>query len=177
MTTDTTTPLGTMVQVDGTWVLRYERDLRHPPEKVWRALTESAHLEHWFPADLVGERRAGAELRVPFWPVFVERYSIEEPELPGRIDVWQPHEVFEWWWDDDRIRFELEATDHGTRLRLTTWVLPDRGEPAVGTAAGYHVCLDRLEELLDRGRSSRIADEGVQELEQRYATAYPEGTR
>jgi hypothetical protein len=73
------------------------------------------------------------------------------------------------------MRFELEGADDGTRLRLTTWIGADRGEPAVGTAAGYHVCLDRLEELLDTGRSSRIADDGVQELEQRYTDAYPEG--
>jgi uncharacterized protein YndB with AHSA1/START domain len=172
---ETTTPLGTMLLADGTWELRYERDLRHPPEKVWRALTESEHLEHWFPADLVGERRVGAELRIPFWPVFVERYSIEEPELTGRIEVWEPHEVFEWWWDTERIRFELDRTGAGTRLRLTTWIPTDAEEPAVGTAAGYHVCLDRLEELLDAGASSRIADDGVKELEQRYAAAYPEG--
>ena len=29
--------------------LRIERQLAHRPEKVWRALTEPAHLNQWFP--------------------------------------------------------------------------------------------------------------------------------
>ncbi|UMG93452.1 SRPBCC domain-containing protein [Nocardioides sp. TF02-7] len=44
--------------------LRFERRLAHPPEKVWRALTESEHLRHWFPADIVG----GAPQRRPAHP-------------------------------------------------------------------------------------------------------------
>ena len=27
----------------------------HPPEKVWRALTEPEHLAHWFPTTIEGE--------------------------------------------------------------------------------------------------------------------------
>jgi len=40
------------VRKDGeTWTLVLVRDLRHPPEKVWRALTEPAHLGEWAPFD------------------------------------------------------------------------------------------------------------------------------
>lgn len=35
-------------------VVRYTRHLPHPPEKVWRALTEPEHLEHWFPTTMEG---------------------------------------------------------------------------------------------------------------------------
>ncbi len=31
------------------WTLILVRELRHPPEKVWRALTEPAHLREWAP--------------------------------------------------------------------------------------------------------------------------------
>ncbi|WP_432420569.1 SRPBCC domain-containing protein [Nocardia carnea] len=51
--------------------------LAHPPAKVWRALTESEHLRHWFPADILGERRAGAEVRFRLWPESVEQAAGE----------------------------------------------------------------------------------------------------
>src|SRR5580704_11908986 len=48
------------------WKLRFTRELAHPAEKVWRAVTEPAHLDAWFPADhrRVAGRRA-AEVRSP----------------------------------------------------------------------------------------------------------------
>ena len=78
-------PLGEVLRDEDKWVLRYERVLRHPSEKVWAALTESEHLRHWMPCDIVGDRRAGADLRLPFWPAQVERYAIEEPVLHGKV--------------------------------------------------------------------------------------------
>ncbi|MEA2193527.1 MAG: hypothetical protein QOI73_3648 [Solirubrobacteraceae bacterium] len=40
------------------WRLRFERRLRHPVEKVLRAVTEPEHLQAWFPQPAVegGER-------------------------------------------------------------------------------------------------------------------------
>jgi uncharacterized protein YndB with AHSA1/START domain len=158
--------MGTVVQADGAWVLRYERTLAHPPEKVWRALTESQHLEHWLPCDIVGDRREGATVELPFWPAFVERYDIEEVVGTGRITVWQPPTTFEWWWDGDRLRWELTPQGAGTSLVFTTWI----GDPSIGAdaAAGYHVCLDRLEALLDTGRAAALEDH-PSALEARYA--------
>ena len=44
------------VRKDGeTWTLVLVKDLRHPPEKVWRALTEPAHLREWAPFDAAGD--------------------------------------------------------------------------------------------------------------------------
>jgi len=43
------------VRKDGeTWTLVLVKHLRHPPEKVWRALTEPAHLREWAPFDASG---------------------------------------------------------------------------------------------------------------------------
>jgi uncharacterized protein YndB with AHSA1/START domain len=40
------------VRKDGElWTLVLVRELRHPPEKVWQALTEPAHLREWAPFD------------------------------------------------------------------------------------------------------------------------------
>lgn len=159
--------LGTVRQEDGRYVLGFERHLRHPREKVWRAITESEHLAHWMPCDIVGDRRAGGEIDLPFWPAQVERYGIERPMLHGLISVWEPPAVFEWWWETDRLRWELDEHEGGTVLRFTTWLGP-HGMGAANTAAGYHVCLDHLEELLDTGSAPPLVDADPGPWEQRY---------
>src|SRR3954469_684357 len=36
------------------WTLVLVRELRHPPEKVWQALTDPAHLREWAPFEAGG---------------------------------------------------------------------------------------------------------------------------
>ena len=165
-------PLGEVARSDGAWILRFERRLSHPPEKVWRAITESEHLAHWLPADIVGERAAGAAIELPFWPSHVEKYGLDEAPLTGEIRVWDPPKVFEWTWDTDVVRFELEPVDGGTALHFTTWLGPS-DEAAANTAAGYHACFDHLIELLDTGDAPPLAEADVSMLE----LAYGEATR
>jgi uncharacterized protein YndB with AHSA1/START domain len=164
-------PMGTVLNDDGRWGVRYERTLRHPPEKVWRALTESEHLRHWMPTDIVGERRAGAPIELPFWPAQVERYTIEEPVLHGEIRVWDPPAVFEWTWDTDVLRWELTPTDEGTLLTFTTRLGDGKADTAWGAAAGYHICLDQLIDLLDDGEVGPLEDRTVSRWEERYRDA------
>ncbi len=62
---------GAQVRKDGEkWTLTLVRELRHPPERVWQALTDPAQLREWAPfeadgnlgtvgtAKLVGDLRA-----------------------------------------------------------------------------------------------------------------------
>ncbi|WP_280400979.1 SRPBCC domain-containing protein [Nocardia carnea] len=159
---------------------RYERILAHPPAKVWRAITESDHLRHWFPADILGERRAGAEIRFRFWPEAVEQASAEltemdidldDPELPGRILTWEPPRVFEFLWDDEHLRFELFAAEQGTRLVCTVWFGTPGPHGLSGTAAGYHVCLDELVDSLDGRPIEMPAPDVMAALRRRYTEA------
>ena len=78
-------PLGEVLHDGDTVGLRYERLLAHPPERVWRAITDSDQLQHWLPVDIVGERREGASLQLPFWPALVDKHEITETILPGRV--------------------------------------------------------------------------------------------
>ena len=142
--------IATVLEDDGQVALRFVRRLAHRPEKVWRALTESEHLRAWFPADIVGERAAGAKLELPFWPDHVEAYGIPTPVLDGEIVVWDPPRTFEWLWTTERLRFELMLDGEGTTLTFTVW-LGEGGADDAKKAAGYHVCLDQLTELLDTG--------------------------
>src|SRR5258708_11695708 len=51
---------GTLEEIDGRWRLRFTRALAHPPEKVWRAITEPQHLQAWVPHTLSGEWGLGS---------------------------------------------------------------------------------------------------------------------
>lgn len=143
----TTGRLGQLVRDGDQLGLRFERHLAHPPERVWRALTESDQLHHWMPCDIVGLRHEGAEIDVPFWPEVAAKYEIPDPVLHGRILTWDPRRTFSWLWDTDTLIFELEPTATGTRLVLTTWIT--QGPTVDQIAAGYHVCFVQLERLLD----------------------------
>jgi hypothetical protein len=84
---------------------------------VWGAITRSDHLVHWLPCDIVGPRRAGAAIELPLRPPQVERYGIETPQLRGEIRVWDRPAVFEWTWDTDVLRWELDEVDGRRILR------------------------------------------------------------
>lgn len=52
----------------GRSVLRMERRLDHPPEKVWRAVTEPARLAEWFPTTVTPDLRPGGAVGFGFGP-------------------------------------------------------------------------------------------------------------
>lgn len=177
METTASTRLGKVLRDGQRIALRYERSLAHAPEKVWRALTESEQLQHWFPTDILGDREAGAELQFKFWPQMVEYATSEmgmEPGfdavLTGELLTWDPPHVLEFRWDTEQLRYELHPDGDGTRLLFTVQLgeAPDL-EGVYEPAAGYHVCLDRLAEALDAGTSAPPPAESVFALEQRYA--------
>jgi len=162
------TDLASITLEGDAYVVRFERVLHHPREKVWRAITESEHLAHWMPCDIIGERLAGARIELPFWPAHVAKYGLEStPSLDGKIEVWDPPSVFEWWWSTDRLRWELDETAEGTLLRFTTWLAPD-GHGAANAAAGYHMCLANLAELLDTGTAPALVDADVAPVRRQY---------
>ncbi len=175
--TELDVPLGQLTPGDPP-VLEFVRTLRHPVEKVWRAITEREHLHSWLPCDIIGDRHEGASLQLPFWPEVTAKFSFEDPGLTGVIRVWDPPRVFEWTWDADIIRLELTPQGSDTILRLTTWVT-DQTAGVVSTGAGYHVCLDHLARLLDTGDAPSVAASDPKLLEAQYAEAFglpvPEG--
>ncbi len=167
--TDMKGPLGRVHPGDPP-ALEFVRRLAHPMEKVWRALTEREHLRSWMPCDIIGERREGAELRLPFWPEVLEHHGFDDPGLAGIIRVWEPPQVFEWSWDTDVVRFELEPDGDHTVLTLRTW-LSGKDAGTAQTAAGYHVCLDHLAQVLDTGSAPSVAETDPSDLEARYEEA------
>ncbi|HEX3333317.1 MAG TPA: SRPBCC family protein [Acidimicrobiales bacterium] len=125
---------------DGLSVLRYRRRLAHPPQKVWRALTEDAHLAEWFPTTIEGTRAAGATLRFSF------REGEAEP-FDGEMLAFDAPTLMELRWADDVLRFELSPDGAGCVLDLTV-TFPEYAK-AARDAAGWHVCLEQLGYVCD----------------------------
>lgn len=162
-------PLGKIVcHSDGTTSLRYERQLAGSPERVWRALTDSDQLRHWMPCDIVGRRETGAQVAAPFWDDVVAKYGIEDTVLTGRIVTWDPSSTFAWEWDDELLTFRLEPTPTGTQLSLIVQ-LGDKSPEVHQTAAGYHMCLDQLCDLVDTDAPPRFVDADPSPYEALYA--------
>ncbi len=131
--------LGRLRQLDDRWQLEFTRNLRHPPQKVWRALTDPEHLRAWFPADIEGERAAGARLR------FVFRNN-EGPPTDGEMVVYDPPSLLEYRWGDETLRFEVRQDGDGSVLTFVN-TFTELGK-AARDAAGWHACLDLLEHEL-----------------------------
>jgi uncharacterized protein YndB with AHSA1/START domain len=154
---------GTLERGDGTVTLRFTRQLAHPPEKVWRALTEAEHLEAWFPTTIEGEFVPGAPLA----------FSFTRPALPrmsGRMLACEPPKLLELVWDDETLRFELTAHESGTLLGFTA-TFGEVGK-AARDAAGWHVCLDRLVAATDGPAAGWSEDERWREVHPRYVAAF-----
>jgi uncharacterized protein YndB with AHSA1/START domain len=127
---------GTLEQTDdGRWRLRFTRTLDHPPEKVWRAITEAEHLAHWFPTTIEGERATGARLRFSF-------PGGQAPPMEGEMLAYAAPSVMELRWGPDVVRLELKPCEQGTMLTLLDTF--DEHGKAARDAAGWHVCLDAL---------------------------------
>jgi len=124
------------------WTLILVRELRHPPEKVWLALTDPAHLREWAP--FVTDGNLGSVGTVTLtWvgaptPIATKVTRADAPKVLEYGDH----------------RWELEPFDGGTRLTL--WSNIDRRFIAWG-AAGWHIAFDVLDRLLSGTPIGRIA--------------------
>ena len=162
---------GARIQKDGeTWTLVLVRDLRHAPETVWQALTDPAHLREWAPFD--ADRSLGAVgTTVKLTTVGAPKPHVTETTVT-RADA--PRELVYNWGGND-MKWELQATGGGTRLTL--WTSIDRRYISMG-AAGWHVCFDVLDRMLDGNPIGRIVGpeamkvDGWQRLHAEYAKQF-----
>ena len=96
------------------------RHLPHPPERVFRALTEPAELGGWFPARVEGELREGASL------VFDEDGRRHE----GRVVAFEPPRLVAYTFDGATLRFEVGEAAGGSVLIFTSTRLSSSDEVA-----------------------------------------------
>lgn len=149
--------------VDGRAVLRFERRYAHPPAKVWRAITEPAHLAEWFPAEMEMELRVGATIRFRF-------PESDGPAPGGTIRQVDPPHLFEFTWGGDVLRWELMPDGEGCLLRFTN-TFDDRAG-AGSFAAGWSGCLDALGSVLAGAQAPQPSSERFVELHEAYVAAF-----
>lgn len=122
------------------WTLVQVRELKHPPAKVWKALTDPEHLREWAPYD--ADRSLGAVGPVSLTTIGSPQKQVTQTRV-RRAD--EP-KFLEFSWGEQDIRWELEPLGaNGTRLTL--WHNIDNKFIAMG-AAGWHICFDVLDRLL-----------------------------
>jgi uncharacterized protein YndB with AHSA1/START domain len=136
---------------EGGVALRFERQLAHPPERVWRALTERAQLDAWHPTPFELEPERGGV--VSFAP------PPQVPSMPdGEVLEFDPPRTLAYTWFEDSLRWELHPRADGCLLVLTHRFC-DRFK-AARDGAGWHVCLRWLGRHLEGVASGRSEDDG-----------------
>ena len=135
---------GAQVRKEGDkWTLILVRELRHPPEKVWEALTDPAQLREWAPFVVDGNLgKAGTTVNLTWvGNPTPQKTIVKRAEAPEALEFGD-------------IRWELEPLGSGTRLTL--WHNIDHRFIAWG-AAGWHISFDVLDRLFTGNPITRIA--------------------
>jgi uncharacterized protein YndB with AHSA1/START domain len=157
------------IQKDGEkWTLVLVRDLAHPPAAVWEALTDPEQLREWAPFD--ADRNLGAVGIANLTTVGAPTPLVSESQIK-RAD---PPKILEFNWGGQDLRWQLEPSGPGTRLTL--WHSIDRRYISMG-AAGWQICFDVLDRLLDGQPIGRIVGSdamkfGWQRLNTEYAKQF-----
>jgi uncharacterized protein YndB with AHSA1/START domain len=148
------------------WTLVFVKDLRHPPEKVWAALTDPERVARWAP--FACDRDLGTT--GPATLTMIDGDTAVP--LQTAVVRAEPPTLLEYQFGPDILVWELVATAEGTRLTLRHTVADRDWLPKV--AAGWHLCLLVAGRLLDgdpmpviRGRAAY--GYGFDDLQDGYA--------
>lgn len=125
-----------------------EREIAHPPEKLWRALTQPHLMEEWL-------------MKNDFKPDVGHRFKLRG-EWGGVLDcevlTIEPHKSLSYTWDYSHedpaynlksvVTFTLTRTASGTHLRVEQeGFRPEQKQAFSGAHAGWKQFLDKLEQV------------------------------
>lgn len=119
-----------------------ERDLRHAPDKVWRALTQEHLIGEWLMQnDFKPEVGHRFELKADWGSVSCEVLDIV------------PHKSLSYTWEafglESVVTWTLTDSGTGTHLRMEqTGFGPDQDQAYRGAVAGWTQFLDRLDAVV-----------------------------
>jgi len=121
-----------------------ERDMPHPPEKVWRALTQPHLIAEWL-------------MNNDFNPVVDHRFNLraEWGSVDCQVLAVEPHKRLSYTWAalglESVVTWTLTPTSAGTHLRMEqSGFRPDQQQAYQGAQFGWPRFLGALEQVLAR---------------------------
>ena len=128
-----------------------ERDIAHPPEKLWRALTQPHLIEEWL-------------MKNDFKLAVGHRFNLSGDwggVLECEVLEVEPNETLSYTWNyahndaaynlQSVVTFTLTPTPTGTHLRMEqSGFRPDQKQALGGAMHGWHGFFAKLEEVLAR---------------------------
>lgn len=126
-------------QADEGYIARFERRLKHPIQEVWSWLTENDKLAEWFPELRIDDLREGGAVIFDMQDGTFEELRIIELQLGS---------ILEYVWGEDLVRFELYPESEGCHLVFIE-KLHQITDHTPKDLAGWHVCLDVIQKLMD----------------------------
>ena len=130
--------------------IAFELDLRHSPEKVWRALTDPVLLAEWLLPVVELELEPGAAFTFkappqPGWDGIVNGRFLEIEAQRKLSYTWRVGDM------DTVVTFALTPTASGTRLSLVqSGFRPDQKQNFGGARYGWRMMGGKLVDLLAR---------------------------
>jgi uncharacterized protein YndB with AHSA1/START domain len=121
-----------------------ERDMPHPPEKVWRALTQPHLIDEWL-------------MKTDFKPAVDHRFTLraEWGTVDCQVTAIEPNKSLSYRWDalglETVVTWTLTPTSSGTHLRMEqTGFRPDQQQAYQGAKFGWPKFFANLEQVLAR---------------------------
>ena len=154
--TDTLDPVrlgpeaGSLTPVEGGWELRFERRLRHSPERVWRILTTPEGLACWLAEaeiDLVPGGAMTLHFRQPdheFMPDTPDRRR-----QANRVLTVRPHSLFEHTFGENEasiVSWRLAPDGDGTHLTLIHRVPESWAGARRNVLSGWHYHMEGFDD-------------------------------
>ena len=121
-----------------------EREISHPPEKLWRALTQPHLIEEWL-------------MKNDFKPVVDHRFNLRGDwgAVDCRVLAVEPNKMLSYTWDamglESVVTWTLTPTSGGTHLRMEqSGFRPDQQQAYQGAKFGWQRFLVALDQVLVR---------------------------
>ena len=119
-----------------------EREISHPPEKIWRALTQPHLIEEWL-------------MKTDFKPVVDHRFNLRADwgSVDCQIVAIEPNRTLSYTWAamglDSVVTWTLTPTRNGTHLRMEqSGFGPDQQQAYMGAKYGWPKFFANLERVV-----------------------------
>ena len=119
-----------------------ERDIPHPAEKIWRALTQPHLMQEWL-------------MKTDFAPAIGHKFTMggDWGSVDCEVLEIEPHRTLSYSWAafglESVVTFTLTPTDAGTHLKMEqAGFRPDQKQATGGARVGWAQFFDRLGDVL-----------------------------